>query len=163
MLNEYQQKIVWEGLLGSEIRTEYFAQLSQTYQRRQRLVVIGNLVFSSGAFLTLVTSAVPAAYAWVRPVLALAAAVLSLWSLVAKNERTSIDAADLHYRWNMLAIEYRRLWSDVYSSLAHETLAELEKREADISKSSTAFPNKREIMEKCQDHVVMHHRQELTA
>ena len=163
MLSEYQQKIAWESLLAAEIRSEYFAELSGRYARRQRYLVVGSLLLSSGAFLTLVTTAVPSAYAWIKPTLALLAAALSFWSLVAKNERGSIDSADLHFRWNLLAIEYQALWADVFREDAADKLTELRKREAELSKSSTSFPDDQTLMAKCQDNVELHHRRELAA
>jgi hypothetical protein len=161
MLSEYEQKIVWDSLLGAEIRSQFFAELSVRYQTRQRWLVGGTLVLSSGAFLSLVTTVIPAPFGWVKPMLALLAAILSAWSLLAKNERNSIDSADLHFRWNMLAMDYQTVWADVYGDQVRDRLRELQEREALLSKSSTAFPDDEALMEKCQDNVVMHHRPEL--
>jgi hypothetical protein len=163
MLSAYQQKLVWDGLLGAEIRSAYFAELSGRYVRTQRRLVVGSLLLSSGAFLSLVTTVVPTTFAWIKPLLALFAAALSFWSLLAKNERGSIDAADLHFRWNVLALEYQSIWANVESETASARLAEIEKREAELSKSSVAFPEDESLMVKCQDNVVMHHQRELPA
>ncbi len=163
MLSEFQQKIVWDAMLSAEIRSAYFAELSGRYQRTQRRLVVGSLLLSSGAFLSLVTSTVPTSLSWVKPALAFMAAALSFWSLVAKNERSSIDAADLHFRWNMLAIDFQGVWADIYAGDSADRLAELRKREAELSKSSTALPDDQSLMEKCQENVLMHHQQELTA
>jgi hypothetical protein len=163
MLSEYQQKIVWDSLLGAEIRAAYFAELSGRYLRYQRRLVFGSLVMSSGAFLSLVTTAVPPSFGWVKPLLAFLAAGLSFWSLIAKNERGSIDAADLHFRWSLLAIDYQGIWANVSDDLAASKLYELEKREAELSKSSVSLPEDEALMVKCQDNVVMHHRHELVA
>jgi hypothetical protein len=100
---------------------------------------------------------------WVKSVLALAAAVLSAWSLIAKKERNSIESADLHFRWNMLAMDYQSMWAEMYDVQARDRLQDAQERGAMLSKSSTAFPNDEALMEKCQDHVDMHHRSELGA
>ena len=163
MLSDFQQKTVWDGWLSAEIRAAYFAELSGRYQRAQKYLVAGSLVLSSGATLALVSSAIPASYAWVKPVLTLMAAILSAWSLVAKNERGSIDCADLHFRWNTLAMDYEALWADVHSDDAAGQLAQLRRREAELSKSSTAMPDKVGLMLKCQENIVMHHQHQLTA
>jgi hypothetical protein len=160
MLSEYEQRTVWDGMLGAEIRAQYFAELSGRYQARQRWLVLGTLVLSSGAFLSLVTTVVPASLGWVKPLLALLAAILSLWSLLARNERNSIDSADLQFRWNMLAVDYQRIWADVDSETARTRLQELQERDAVLSKSSTAFPDDETLMAKCQKYVEMHHRSE---
>ena len=67
-------------------------------QIRQRVLVVAGLLLSSGATFTLLTSVVPPQLAWIKPMLTVLAAAMSLWSLVAKNERSVIDAADLHSR-----------------------------------------------------------------
>jgi len=165
MLSVFEQRTVWGILMGAEIRALYFAELSNRFQRRQRLLVLGSLVLSGGAFLSLVTTVIPAQsqWNWIKAALALFSAILSAWSLVAKNERSSIDAQDLHFRWNVLALEYRRLWSDVYSDGAHSKLVALEDQEALLSKSSTTMPNDVRLMKKCQANVEMHHRDESPA
>jgi hypothetical protein len=150
-------------MLAAEIRAAYFAELSGRYRRLLGRLVLGSLLLSSGAFLTLVPTVVPARLGWIKPSLALLAAALSFWSLVAKNERSAIDTADLHFRWNMLAIEHEGLWADIYSEHAADHLAELRRREAELSKSSTAFPDDQALMERCQDNVVMHHQSEAHA
>ena len=163
MLSEYQQKIVWDNLLGAEIRAAYFAELSGRYLRYQRMLLLGSLLLASGAFLSLVTTIIPQNLAWIKAGLAFFAAFLSFWSLVAKNEKASIDAADLHFRWNVLAMEYQALWSNVQDEGASTKLTALTQREAELSKSSVSFPDDESLMIKCQDNIVMHHQQELTA
>jgi hypothetical protein len=83
------------------------------------------------------------------------------WSLLAKNERNAIESTDLHFRWSMLAVDYQRIWADVFRVGARSQLAEAQEREALLSKSSTMLPDNEGLMGKCQDNVVMHHRSEL--
>jgi hypothetical protein len=161
MLSSFEEKIVWDSMLGAEIRAQYFAALSTRYRGRQFWLSLSSFVLSSGAFFALVTTVVPAKYGWIKPTVALMAACLSGCSLLAKNERNSIDSADLHFRWNQLAIEYRRVWTDVSADDARTRLQELEREEATLSKSSTAFPEDLELMAICEDNVVMHHQNEL--
>lgn len=99
IMSEYQIGLIWEGLLGAEIRAAYFATLSHRLLRTQRWLTLCSLLLSSGAGFALLAS-FPAKYAWIRPAMAFLAAGISLWSLNAKNERHSIDAADLHHRWS---------------------------------------------------------------
>ena len=164
MLTELQQKNVWDGWLASEIRAHYFADLCGKYQQRQRTVTVLTLVFSSGAFVTLISDWFPPAWAWVKPMLALLTAVLSLWSLVAQNHKNATDCADLHFRWNTLASQYEALWnSKMYAADADTILHTLIQREAEISKSCTSFPNDAEPMDKWQDLVVRHHAAAMAA
>ena len=158
MLSDFQQDTLWESWLAAEIRAAYFAALVTTYQKRQKILVVGGLLLSSGATLTLTTAVVPPHLAWIKPLLTVLAAGSSLWSLVAKNERNAIDCADLHQRWNSLALEYEMLWSDVYAEQAADRLAQLRKEEGAVSKSSTPIPTYRRLLERAQDNVMMHHR-----
>jgi hypothetical protein len=156
MLSEMQQKQVWEGWLSGKIRAHYFADLCGRYQRLQRLVTWAILLVSSGAAAAVLYS-VPDSVAVMRPVLALAAAGLSLWSLVANNTRNATDCADLHFRWNILAMAYEDLWTNMYAPKAPEQLNALRQREAEIGKSSTAVPYKEHVMKKWSTWVIRHH------
>ncbi len=163
MLNEFQQESVWDGWLAAEIRSAYFAELARKYQQTQKWMTAGMLVLSSGATFALISTGLPEQWRWLRFALTLLTALLSAWSLVAKNERNSIDCADLHFRWSMLAVDYEALWSNVYNELASDKLMELRKREAEVSKSSTTMPDNERLMLKCQENVELHHQHQLAA
>jgi hypothetical protein len=157
VLTELQQKSVWEGWLSSEIRANYFADLSYRYQFRQRALTWLTLAFSSGAFATLVTDWLPVEFAWIKPTLVFLTAALSLWSLVVQNQKNATDCSDLHFRWNKLAGEYESLWDRMYSNDAEILLEALRKKSTEFSSSSRAFPNRARLMEKWQELVVQHH------
>jgi hypothetical protein len=163
MLSDFQQTTVWESWLSAEIRAAYFAELVQRFQSRQKFLVVGGLLLSSGATITLLTAIVPPNLNWIKPTLTLLAAGLSLWSLVAKNERSSIDCADLHLRWNTLALQYETLWSNMYADDAVTKLIQLRTDELTISKSSTSLPSYTRLMEKVQQNVVLQHQNQLAA
>jgi prephenate dehydrogenase len=63
----------------------------------------------------------------------------------------------LHYRWNRIAAAYERLWDDMYADNASRQLEALERRTAEASKASTAYPANRRRLEKWQTHVELHH------
>ena len=163
MLSDFQQTTVWESWLAAEIRAAYFAELVQRFQSRQRLLVVGSLLLTSSATITLLTTIVPPNLNWIKPTLTLLAAGLSLWSLVAKNERSSIECADLHLRWNTLAMQYETLWSDMYAEDAAAKLMQLRTEELAVSKSSTSQPAYTRLLEKVQRNVVLHHQNQLAA
>lgn len=156
MLSELQRKRVWEAWLSSEIRANYFADLSGRYRRAQCRATWVTLVASSGAFATLLAK-LPEEYWWLPPVLALLTAAVSLYSLVVQNQQQAIDSADLHHRLNRLAAEYRALWDDMYAENAALRLAALDEKAAELSKSATAFPAHERLLLKWEDYVVRHH------
>jgi hypothetical protein len=53
--------------------------------------------------------------------------------------------------------DYERLWENVYVDDAQSSLNSLSDRAAELSKSSTAFPNYPKAMLKWQDYVENHH------
>ncbi len=163
MLSDFQQDTVWDGWLAAEIRAAYFAALVNRFQLRQKLLVVAGLLLSSGATITLLTTAIPSTLGWIKPTLTVLAAAMSLWTLVAKNERNAIDAADLHFRWNTLALEYEALWADMYGDEASSRLTQLRKEEAAVSKSSTSMPAYKRLLAQAQENVVMHHQNRLPA
>ncbi len=157
MLNELQRRYVWEDWLSAQVRSSYFADLAGRHQRRQRIITWATLVSSSGAFVTIVTS-LPASVLWIRPVLAVFTAALSLWSLIAKNERCAIECSDLHFQWNTLAREYQALWEDIDAEAVPEKLKQLRDRSAQLSKTGTNQVYKPKLMLRWQEHVELQYR-----
>jgi hypothetical protein len=163
MLSGYQQNIVWQGMLGAETRSQYFAALGYRYQRQGRMLLWGSLFFSSGAFVTVLPMVLPADAVWPKVVTTLIALTISLFSVVSDSQSRSTDCQDLHSRWQLLANEYQALWANVYVQDAVDRLAAIQKTEADLSKSSTRMPDRPHLMEKCQDNVVLMHQYEMAA
>ena len=157
MLSELQQTNVWENWLSSEIRANYFADLAIRYQSRQRSLTLFTLIFSSGAAFAIVTDWSPQGFEWIKAALALLTAAVSFLSLVLQNQKSAMECSDLHFRWNRLASEYEALWDDMYAEDAEMKLKALGEKEAELSKSSTAFPYRERVMLKWQNHVERHH------
>ena len=163
MLSQLQQKNVWENRLSSEMRANYFADLANRYQFRQRALTWFTLLFSSGAAFAIVTDWTPEGFEWIKAALALLTAAASLLSLVEQNQKSATVCSDLHFRWNRLASEYESLWDDMYAADAELKLKALGEKEAELSRSSTASPYRERVMLKWQDHVERHHRVSATA
>src|SRR5580692_223154 len=157
MLSELQRKDVWEGWLGGEIRANYFADMCGRYQSHQKTLTWMTLIFSSGAAATFIADWLPADKQWIKPALALLTAGVSFLTLLQQYLRRVTECADLHFRWNRLANEYKRLWDEMYAPEALSRLCELEEKEAELSKSSTAIPNHPRTMLKWQDYVQRQH------
>jgi hypothetical protein len=116
------------------------------------------LILLSGAAAALLADGLPQRFAWVKAVLALATAGLSLWSLVENFHKKATDASDLQFRYRNLAREFESLWDDMYALAAKAELERLAVRAAELEKSSTPFPNDERRMKKWQDHVEqLHH------
>jgi hypothetical protein len=161
MLSEAQIERVWQGMLGAEIRANYFADLTERYNRRQRWATWGTLFMSSGALATILIQ-LPPQWAWVRAVFAAIATALSLYSVVRQNNKLAVDAADLYARWNKLSCEYENLWEDVTVDGAASILDALTDHGRELSKSATAFPNDKRAMLKWEEHVLAHRLQPQT-
>jgi hypothetical protein len=156
MLSELQRKVVWENWISSEIRANYFADMGQRAQSRQKFFTWLMLLFSSGAVLAVVTDRLPAHWGWVRTILPLLTGAISILLLVQQNQKCATDCSDLHFRWNRLASACRALWNDMYSDDAASKFDELEEAIAEASKSSMSIPYKKNVMAKWQAHVERH-------
>lgn len=157
MLSALQQQRVWDGMLGAEIRSNYFADLSAGYYKRQKIATWAILFVSSGAAVSVLAS-LPDWAMLLRPVLTLTTAGLSGYSLVMQNQKLAVDAADLHARWDRFAKAYRNLWDDMYADDALDTLKKLEDMETDLSKSGVGlFAYDKSSMLRWQDHVEQQH------
>src|ERR1700722_17770856 len=131
MLSDAQIERVWQGMLGAEIRANYFAELTERYNRRQRLATWGTLFMSSGALATILIQ-LPSEWAWVRAAFAAIATALSLYSVVRQK--------------NKLSCEYEKLWEDVSVDNAIHILDTLTDHGVELSKSATSFPNDERAM-----------------
>jgi|HubBroStandDraft_2_1064218.scaffolds.fasta_scaffold685676_1 hypothetical protein len=157
MLSELQRKDVWEGWLGGEIRANYFADMCGRYQSHQKTLTWMTLIFSSGAAATFIADWLPADKQWIKPALALLTAGVSFLTLLQQYQKRVTECADLHFRWNRLANEYKALWDNMDSPDALTVLRGLEEKEAELSKSGTAIPNNEKAMRKWQHHVQRQH------
>jgi outer membrane murein-binding lipoprotein Lpp len=155
MLSQSQQRRVWEGMLSAEIRACYFADLSRRLQSRQKLATWAVLLFSSGAAAAALAS-LPEKLLWLRPTLPIITAGLSGYSIVTQNQKSAVDAADLHARWNRLAKDYEAIWENVYAADAPERLVSLDERATELSKTGATLPYKKRVMLKWENHVVQH-------
>jgi hypothetical protein len=154
MLSELQRKDVWEGWIGGEIRANYFADMAGHFQTEQKVLSLMTLLLSSGAAASFIADWLPR---WVKAVLMLLTAAISLYLLLQQNQKRITECADLHFRWSRLSNEYKTLWDDMYSSSALDNLRELEEKEAELSKSSMVIPNNERAMLKWQDYVIRQH------
>jgi len=159
MLNESQQRDVWERWLASEMRANYYGDLSERLSSLQTKLTWLTLLFSSGAAGAILgDSHVPSSLWFLKLLLSLLAAAVSFFSLVMQYPKKSFDCSDLQYRWSRLAAEYEALWNDAYSDSAVGTLANLTEKSAELSKSSdrVGVRYKRRLMEKWERHVISH-------
>ena len=156
MLSDAQIKGVWEGMLGAEVRANYFADLAEKFNNLQRVVTWSILFTSSGALTTMLIQDLPPEWKLLQPALAILTTALSLYAAVRQNYKLAFDAADLHLRWNKLAGAYERLWENVYADNAADVLDGLRENSAELSKAGTSFPYDTKKMLKWEDHVVAH-------
>ena len=159
MLSAAEQRNVWEGWLGAEIRANYFADLCGHYQRLQRLITWATLLASSGAVAALLGdtgSALPL-------ILAAATAALSIWNTVQTYGKRSTDCSDLHFRWYTLALAYEDLWNDMYQPESAAVLSALRQKEVELSSTASSSSTDVRLMLKWEDHVIRHHASRLPA
>ena len=97
------------------------------FQTEQKVLTLMTLLFSSGAAVTFIADWLPQ---WVKPVLMLLTAAISLYLLLQQNQKRVTECADLHFRWSRLANEYKALWDDMYPPDALGRLRALEEEEA---------------------------------
>jgi len=154
MLSEQQRKDVWEGWLGGEIRANYFAHMGGRFRTEQTVLTLMTLLFSSGAVATFIGDWLPT---WVKPLLMSLTAGVSLYLVLQKNLNRITDCADLYFRWSRLSNEYKALWDEMDTPDALKRLRALQEKEAELSKSSVAIPNKKRVMLKWQNYVISQH------
>ena len=151
MLSEVKQTRVWEGMLGSDIRSKYFGELSGRYSQRQQVATWATLLFSSSDAVSLVAT-LPANLIWIRLALAVCATGASIYLALAQNDKKAFDAAGLRDRWSRLHLAFQAIWEDVYADDAELRLTELDPQRLEASNAGVALLNDRQALLKWQDH-----------
>lgn len=143
---------VWEKMLAAQMRALYFGDLVTRYQRTDRALAALLLLLTSGAAAALIAK-LPNDLHWLTAGLALAAAAVSVWRILARYPDQAAGAADLHLHWNRLAANYEKLWNSLYAEDAEMKLEQLQARGQELSKASTRFPAKKGLLIRRWDHV----------
>ena len=150
MLDEFQTSQVWENMLAAETRSLYFADLTSRYTRTKQWMTGISFFLASGAAASIIGK-LPQSV----PLIASAVvAVLTAYSIAMGLDRKIGTMAKLHSTWNMIAVEYQRLWSHTYSDDAEEQLYALIQREREPSELATMeAPNNQKLLGEWQEHV----------
>ncbi len=138
MLTEPQIADVWEGQISAEVRSLYFGDLASVYALRKQWITGLSFFLSSGAAATLIGK-LPL---WVPIVLSILVAVITAYAVAVNLDSKIRTMAKLHYAWNQIGNDYRRLWNHTYSEEAESELEDLERRQLELSElATTDAPN----------------------
>src|SRR5476651_2449766 len=107
MLSEFQTTQVWENMLAAETRALYFADLASRYTRTKQIITGLSFFLASGAAASLVGK-LPQ---WVPLVSSAVVAILSAYSMAVGLDRKISTMAKLHSSWNLISIEYEKLYN----------------------------------------------------
>ena len=158
MLTEPQISDVWEGQVSAEVRSLYFGDLASVNTRRKQWITGLSFFLSSGAAATLIAK-LPV---WVPIVLSMIVALITAYSVAVNLDSKIRTMAKLHYAWNQIGNDYRRLWNHTYSEEAESEFADLQRRELELSElATTDAPNEPKRMLRWQDQVFKLHRLEI--
>jgi hypothetical protein len=150
MLTEDQINDVWEGQVSAEVRSLYFGDLATVYSQRKQWITGLSFFLSSGAAATVIAK-LPAA---VPVTLSLVVAIITAYSIAINLDSKIRTMAKLHFAWNQIGNDYKRLWSHTYSEDAESEFQDLVRRESEFSElATTDAPNDPERMSHWADQV----------
>src|SRR6267154_1225565 len=129
-LSPSEQKRVWEGLYVSEVRNHYYARLSGRYQQHQVVLSWLTLVLSGGAAASFVTT-IAKTHPLIPPLLSIATAGISAYSLLGKKERKGIDSSRLSQKYAQVAQAFDVMFSRMNLSSSEE-LQKLEEKKLEL-------------------------------
>jgi CBS domain containing-hemolysin-like protein len=157
MLTEPQIADVWEGQVSAEVRSLYFGDLANVYSRRKQWITGLSFFLSLGAAATLITK-LPE---WIPIALSVIVALITAYAVAVNLDSKIRTMAKLHYAWKLIGNDYKRLWSHTYSDDAESELAEIQRREMEISElATTDAPNDTKRMLRWTDQVYKQRRLE---
>lgn len=155
MLNELEVTRVWDNLLAAEARSLYFGDLAARYTNTKQIITGVSFFCSSGAAAALIGKLPPQ----VAIILSLIVAAATAYSIAVGLDRKVATMAKLLSSWKLIALDYEKLWNNVYSADAGVKLQEILKSEeepADLA--TTEAPNDQKLLGKWQDRVFSLHR-----
>jgi hypothetical protein len=133
MLTEDQIEQAWEGRISAEVRSLYFGDLGNLYSLQKQWITGLTFFLSSGAAAALVGKlplGIPIA-------LSVFVAVMNAYAVAVNLDSKIRTMAKLNYAWNQIGNDYKRLWSHTYNDEAEAELADLQRREAELSELAT--------------------------
>jgi hypothetical protein len=158
MLTEPQISDVWEGQVSAEVRSLYFGDLASVYTRRKQWITGLSFFLSSGAAATLIAK-LPV---WVPIALSMIVALITAYAVAVNLDSKIRTMAKLHYAWNQIGNDYRRLWNHTYSEEAESEFAEIQRHEMEFSElATTDAPNDSKRMLRWTDQVFKLYRLEI--
>ncbi len=157
MLTEPQIADVWEGQVSAEVRSLYFGDLASDYTRCKQWITGLSFFLSSGAAATLIAK-LPV---WFPIALSMIVALITAYAVAVNLDSKIRTMAKLHYAWNQIGNDYRRLWNHTYSEEAESELADIQRREMEFSElATTDAPNDPRRMLRWTNQVFKLHRLE---
>jgi hypothetical protein len=143
-LSPAEQRRVWEALYVCEVRNNYYARLSGRYQKTQVALTWLMLFLSGGAAFSFVTK-ISTDRPLVPPLLSIATAAISAYSLLAKKERKGIDASRLSQKYAQIGHAFDVMFGrmDLTSS---DELQKLEEKKTDLGEAGHSLSNSRRLM-----------------
>ena len=156
-LTREQADDVWESQLFAETRSLYFGDFANLYSTRKQWITGASFFLSSGSAATIVAK-MPAC---VPVLLSLLVALMTAYAVAVNLDSKIRTMAKLHYAWNQISNDYKRLWYHHYAEDADADLADIQRRETELSElATTDAPNDIKRMERWQDQVFKLHRLE---
>jgi hypothetical protein len=141
MTSEQLRKNVWEEMLYSQMRSQYFAELVRVYASRDKWLRVLVLAASSGAVAMAFTST---QYRFIPPIFA---ALGSFWLLLSGYPGLQREAAELHAGWEEQSTAYEKLFGRLDSPNAEDEFHNIYSRGNKLSSQGTKFPNKKERLD----------------
>jgi hypothetical protein len=139
---------VWDEMLFASMRANYFGELVDRYQRREKIIRVAVLVSSSGAAATVLSSAPE----WLKLGFPIAAACGSFWLVFSQYGMMARDAADLHSGWSLAESRYESLWNRLDAPDAEQEFDRIYEQANVLSKNGTRFPYYAKRLEYWLDH-----------
>jgi hypothetical protein len=150
MLTDDQITDVWEGRISAEVRSLYFGDLASLYTKQKQWITGASFFLSSGAAAILIAK-LPV---WLPIALSVLVALMTAYAVAVNLDSKTRTMAKLHFAWNQIGNDYKRLWNHTYSDEAEADLLDLQRRESEISElATTDAPNDPKRMERWTDQV----------
>jgi len=158
-LSDFQRAQLWEQWIGAAARTLYYSALANRFSAWQNGISGLSLFLSGSTVGAFLASPLLGSTFWIGPwlpwlkvILPVGTGAMNMIALAKQYTKKTYECSELYSKWGKLELECKMVWGAMYESDALARLNSIQEKALEISAPSIrSMPNKKRLMEKCQD------------
>ena len=153
VLTDHQRDCLWQALMESEARANFFGHLASRESSRKRWVTGLSFFLSSAAIVTLLAN-----HPYLSLVASVIVAIMNGYTIAVNQDNTIKVYSRLQTGWLNLNQRYNNLWSHIDDEDAEERMERYEDRGIELSVTAASeVPHNEKLWKRCLQSVYKKH------